>query len=444
MSTFTRVMEEKIMPVAGKIAGQRHLSALRDGIILTMPLIIIGSVFLILTSLPIPGYADFMASVFGKEWADKLGYPVNASFDIMAMIAAFGIAYRLAESYGVDALSAGAISIAAFLLATPFEVPFTPHGSTESIMVGGGIPITLLGSKGLFVAMLIALFSTEIYRYIIQKNIVFKMPDGVPPAVSKSFVALIPGFIIVFLVWLARLLIEMTPFQSLHNVVGDLLGTPLSILGGSLGGSLIAEFVQMLLWSCGIHGASIIGGIMAPIWYGAMDANRLAFQAGEALPSIFTTQFFQIWINVGGSGATLALVLTMLVRSRSKQMKQLGRLGIGPALFNINEPIIFGMPIVMNPLLIVPFIIAPLLTITATYIGMSTGLVARPAGIAVPWTMPPLISGYLATGGKVSGAVMQLVNLLITCAIYYPFFRIWDYQKWREESAVESGDKNVM
>lgn len=206
MSAFTRVMEEKIMPVAGKIAGQRHLSALRDGIILTMPLIIIGSVFLILTSLPIPGYADFMASVFGKEWADKLGYPVNASFDIMAMIAAFGIAYRLAESYGVDALSAGAISIAAFLLATPFEVPFTPDGSTEPIMVGGGIPITLLGSKGLFVAMLIALFSTEIYRYIIQKNIVFKMPDGVPPAVSKSFVALIPGFIIVFLVWLARLL----------------------------------------------------------------------------------------------------------------------------------------------------------------------------------------------------------------------------------------------
>nr|WGD94746.1 PTS cellobiose transporter subunit IIC [Bacillus subtilis] len=444
MSTFTRVMEEKIMPVAGKIAGQRHLSALRDGIILTMPLIIIGSVFLILTSLPIPGYADFMASVFGKEWADKLGYPVNASFDIMAMIAAFGIAYRLAESYGVDALSAGAISIAAFLLATPFESPFTPDGSTQPIMVGGGIPITLLGSKGLFVAMLIALFSTGIYRYIIQKNIVFKMPDGVPPAVSKSFVALIPGFIIVLLVWLARLLIEMTPFQSLHNVVGDLLGTPLSILGGSLGGSLIAEFVQMLLWSCGIHGASIIGGIMAPIWYGAMDANRLAFQAGEALPSIFTTQFFQIWINVGGSGATLALVLTMLVRSRSKQMKQLGRLGIGPALFNINEPIIFGMPIVMNPLLIVPFIIAPLLTITATYIGMSTGLVARPAGIAVLWTMPPLISGYLGDRRKGVGAVMQLVNLLITCAIYYPFFRIWDHQKWREESVVESGDKNVM
>ncbi|WP_331828098.1 PTS cellobiose transporter subunit IIC [Bacillus velezensis] len=437
MSTFNRVMEEKIMPVAGKVAGQRHLRALRDGIILTMPLIIIGSVFLILTSLPIPGYADFMAGLFGENWVEKLGYPVNASFDIMALVAAFGIAYRLAESYEVDALSSGAIALAAFLLATPYQIPFIPDGSSTEIMVGGGIPISLLGSKGLFVAMIIAMLSTEVYRFIIQRNIVIKMPDGVPPAVSKSFVALIPGFIIITLVWLARLFIEITPFKSLHNVVGDLLGTPLSILGGSLGGSLIAEFVQMLLWSCGIHGASIIGGVMSPIWYGAMDANRLAFQAGEALPSIFTTQFFQIWINVGGSGATLALVLTMLVRSRSKQMKQHGRLGIGPAIFNINEPIIFGMPLVMNPLLIVPFIIAPLLTITATYIGMSTGMVAKPAGIAVPWTMPPLISGYLATGGKISGSVMQLINLLITFIIYYPFFRIWDLQKWREERAAE-------
>ncbi len=149
----------------------------------------------------------------------------------------------------------------------------------------------------------------------------------------------------------------MTPFGSLHNVVNVLLGTPLSILGGSLGGSLIAETVKMLLWSCGLHGANIVGGVMSPIWYGAMDENRLAFQAGEALPNIFTTQFFEIWVNIGGSGATLALVITMFVRARSKQMKQLGRLAIGPAIFNINEPIIFGMPIVMNPMLLIPFIV---------------------------------------------------------------------------------------
>ncbi|MGY0434866.1 PTS lichenan transporter subunit IIC [Bacillus rugosus] len=437
MNKVNQILEEKVMPIAGRIAGQRHLQALRDGIILTMPLIIIGSFFLIIGNLPIPGYAEFMAKTFGSSWSEKLAYPVDATFEIMGLVAAFGIAYRLAEKYGVDALSAGAISLAAFLLATPYQVPFTPDGSTKEIMVGGGIPLTLMGSKGLFVAMIIAMVSTEIYRFIIQRNLVFKMPDGVPPAVSKSFVALIPGFAVIFLIWAARLIVEATPFESLHNIVSVLLGTPLSILGGSLGGSLVAEAVKMLLWACGLHGANIVGGVMAPIWYGAMDANRIAFQAGEALPNIFTQQFFEIWINIGGSGATLALVVTMFLRARSKQMKQLGKLAIGPAIFNINEPIIFGMPIVMNPMLLLPFIITPLITLTITYIGMSTGLVAKPAGIAVPWTMPPIFSGYLATGGKVSGAVMQAINIAVSFVVYYPFFRMWDKQKLKEENDLE-------
>nr|MDH3175412.1 PTS cellobiose transporter subunit IIC [Bacillus pumilus] len=447
MNGFNRFLEEKVMPFAGKIAAQRHLQALRDGIVLTMPLIIVGSLFLILANLPIPGYSDFMASIFGAEWATKLSYPVNATFDIMALVATFGIAYRLAEKYAVDALSSGAIAVAAFLLATPYQVPFTPEGSTEAILVGGGIPVTLMGSKGLFVAMIIAMLSTEIYRFIVRRNIVIRMPDGVPPAVSKSFIALIPGFVVITLIWVARLVIEMTPFESIHNIITVLIGTPLSILGGSLGGSIVAIGVQMLLWACGIHGATIVGGVMGPIWLGAMDENRLAFQAGEVLPNIFTAQFFEIFINVGGSGATLALVLTMILRARSKQMKQLGRLAIGPTIFNINEPIIFGMPIVMNPMLLIPFILTPIMMVITTYIGMSTGLVAKPAGIAVPWTMPPIISGYLATGGKISGAVMQLINLALSFALYYPFFRMWDKQKLKEESELETKattDENVV
>ncbi|MCI2455310.1 PTS transporter subunit EIIC, partial [Listeria monocytogenes] len=131
---------------------------------------------------------------------------------------------------------------------------------------------------GLFVAMIIAMLSTEIYRFIVQRNIVIKMPDGVPPAVSKSFIALIPGFVVITLIWVARLVIEMTPFESIHNIITVLIGTPLSILGGSLGGSIVAMGVQMLLWACGIHGATIVGGVMGPIWLGAMDENRLAFQ----------------------------------------------------------------------------------------------------------------------------------------------------------------------
>ncbi|AYA75911.1 PTS cellobiose transporter subunit IIC [Bacillus sp. Y1] len=434
MSKFTDVLENKVMPVAGRIAGQRHLQALRDGLILTMPLIIIGSIFLILGFLPIPGYEDFMANTFGDQWLTKLLYPVGATFDIMALIAGFGIAYRLAEKYNVEPLSAGAISVSAFLLATPFEVSFLAEGATDAVMVGGAIPAALMGSKGLFVAMLIAMLSTEIYRYIIQKNIVFRLPDGVPPAVSKSFVALIPGAIVIFVVWILRIVVENTDFGSLHNIVGELLGKPLGVLGGSLIGSLVAVFLVQLLWSCGLHGASIVGGVMGPIWLAATDANRLAFQNGaEELPNIFTAQFFDLFVYIGGSGATFALVVMMLLRARSQQMKQLGRLAFGPGLFNINEPITFGMPIVMNPLMIVPFILAPLTIVITTYIAMSTGLVARPAGIAVPWTMPPIIGGYLATGGKISGALLQLFNFCVTFAIYYPFFRMWDRQKYAEE-----------
>jgi len=437
MNKFLAFLEEKFMPFAAKLAAQRHLGALKDGIILAMPMIIIGSVFLILGYLPIPGYADFMARVFGDAWLTKISYPVDATFNMMGLIAAFGIAYRLAERYALDAITAGVISLCAFLLATPFNVPFLAEGATEAVAVGGAIPVALMGSKGLFVAILIALFSTEVYRFIINKNMVIKMPDGVPPAVSKSFVALIPGFIVIAIIWVIRLIVEYFDIASIHDIVTLVLGKPLGLLGGSLIGSIIAYGLVMLLWSAGLHGANIVGGVMSPIWLSNTDANKAAFQAGKELPEIFTAQFFEVFINIGGSGATFAFVLMMVLFARSRQMKDLGKLSIGPGAFMINEPVIFGTPIVMNPLLIIPFFLTPIVTITVTYYAMKLGFVAKPAGIAIPWTTPPLIGGYLATGGKFSGAVMQLVNIGIAFVLYFPFFRTWDKQKVAEEQGTE-------
>lgn len=438
MNKFISALEKYVMPVAGRIAEQKHLQAIRDGIILAMPLLIIGSLFLILGFLPIPGYNEFMAGIFGENWLEKLLYPVSATFDIMALVVSFGVAYRLAEKYKVDALSAGAISLSTFLLATPYKIPFTPEGSKETIMVGGGIPVEWVGSKGLFVAMILAIISTEIYRKIIQKNIVIKLPEGVPPAVARSFVALIPGFTVLCVVWVARLIIELTPFKSFHNIVTVLLSKPLSTLGGSLFGAIVAVLLIQLLWSVGLHGAAIVGGIMGPIWLSLMDENRKIFQEhpGAVLPHVITQQFFDLWIYVGGSGATLALAMAMLFRSRSQQLKKLGRLAIAPGIFNINEPITFGMPIVMNPLLIIPFIIVPIVITIVSYFAMSTGLVAKPSGVAVPWTTPFIISGYLATGGKISGSILQIVNFFIALVIYYPFFAMWDKQKVEEEGFV--------
>ncbi|MFS0559869.1 PTS cellobiose transporter subunit IIC [Terribacillus sp. 179-K 1B1 HS] len=432
MSRFNDFLEMKVMPFAGRIAAQRHLVALRDGIILTMPLIIVGSLFLILGNLPIPGYADFMAGIFGESWSTKLQYPVNVTFDVMAIFACFGIAYRLAQAYeadGVDPLSSGAIALSAFLLATPFR-PFEVDGAAANF-----VPVSLLGSGGLFVGMLVAMFATEVYRFIVKRNIVIRMPDGVPPAVSRSFIALIPGFAVIILVWLIRLLVEATSFGDIHNLIATVIGSPLTLVGSSFIGSFVAELMIVLLWVCGLHGANIVGGIMSPIWLKATAENATAFAAGTELPHIFTAQFFEVFIHVGGSGSTIGLVLIMIWRAKLKQNKQLSRLATGPAFFNINEPIVFGLPIVLNPIMIIPFITVPLVMVITTYIGMSTGLVAKPAGIVVPWTMPPFISGYLATGGKISGAVIQLINLVISMAIYYPFFRALEKNQLKEEEA---------
>lgn len=418
-------LESKVLPIAGKIASQRHLVSLRDGIMLAMPLIIIGSVFLIIANFPIAAYQNFMIGVFGKNWATVAQYPVNATFSIMGLVAAFGIAYYLAQSYKVDPLSAGVISIAAFLLAIPLDKL-------------GDVPLALLGSQGLFMAIIFGLGSTEIYRFFVQKNITIKMPPSVPPAVSKSFSALIPGAVIVLIVWLLRILVEQTSVGSLPNVITSVIGKPLSMVGGTYEGSLIAEFAIVFLWSFGIHGANIVGGIMAPVWYGAMDANRIAFQAHHALPNIITQQIFDNFINLGGSGTTIALAFMVAFLAKSKQMRALGKLVVGPAIFNINEPILFGLPIVMNPLMIVPFVLTPIIALTTTYFSMKFGWVALTAGIAVPWTTPPIISGYLATGGHISGAIIQAVNIFISFFIYYPFFRAVDKQKLIEEKEYET------
>lgn len=368
-----RFLEKYVMPVAGKVAEQRHLQAIRDGIILTMPFLIIGSFFLIISALPIPGYNEFMAGLFGENWQRALGYPVSATFNIMALIAVFGIAYRLGEYYKVDALASGALSLVTFLLATPFQVAYIIPSTKESVLVEGAIPAALMGSQGLFVAMIIALISTELYRFIVQKKIIIKMPETVPPAVTRSFAALVPGFIVVTVIWILRLIIENTSFGSIHNIVGQILQEPLSVLGASLWGAIIAVILVHVLWSCGIHGATIVGGVMSPVWLSLMDQNRVAFQAGQDVPNTITAQFFDLWIYMGGSGATLALVVGMLLFARSQQLKSLGRLSIAPGIFNINEMVTFGMPIVMNPLLLIPFILVPVVLTIVSYFAMGMG-----------------------------------------------------------------------
>lgn len=420
-------LNEKLIPFFNKLAASRHLVALRDGMTAAVPMIIIGSIFMIIAQFPIEGYQNFMTNTFGKNWATIVQYPTNASFHIMGLIAVAGISYNLAKSYKVDSFSAMIVAIGAFILTIPMKTDKD----------GLWVPLKDLDSSGLFIAMIVGLFVTDLYVWLIHKNFTIKMPDSVPPAVTNSFASLFPGALALVVVWIVRLIVEATPMKSIPNVITFFLAEPLGHVSNTLGGALTIEIVICVLWLFGIHGANAVSGVIDPILYGTMAANAAALKAGQALPNIVTKPFFDIFVRMGGCGATIGLALLLAFRSKSKEYKALGKLVLGPAIFNINEPIVFGLPIVLNYKMAVPFILTPLANITLAYTTMKVGLVAKTTGVLVPWTTPPIISGFLATN-SLSGSALQIVEIIMDIAIYYFFFRSLDSDKLKEEKLSEA------
>ncbi|MDF7638320.1 PTS cellobiose transporter subunit IIC [Lactobacillus sp. ESL0791] len=422
-------LNEKLIPFFNKVSSARHMVALRDGMTAAVPMIIIGSIFMIIGQFPWPWYLNLMSHTFNPHWTEVVQYITNASFSIMGLIAVAGISYSLAKSYkDIDAFSAMIVAIAAYIL----TIPMQKVGEAGQLT----IPLGQLGSAGLFTAMLVGLFVTDLYVWMMHKNLVFKMPDSVPPAVSNSFAALFPGAISLFVVWLIRIGVEATPMKSIPNVITFFLQEPMSKITNTLGGAIIIELVVCILWFCGIHGANAIAGIIDPIMYAALAANYTAFKAHQAVPNIVTKTFFDNFVRIGGCGATLGFVILMAFFAKDKEMKAIGRLSIGPAIFNINEPVIFGVPIVLNYRIAIPFVVAPVANIITTYTAMKMGWVAKTIGIYPPWTTPALLSGFLATG-HISGSVMQLFNIIMDTLIYYGFFKSMDRAKLKEEMEAE-------
>ena len=424
---FNVFLEEKFMPVAAKLGNQKHIQAIRDGLILSMPLTIAGSIFLILAFLPISGYYEFMAGIFGDAWMGKVLYPVRATFDIMAIFGCIGVSYRLAEKNKVDCLSSVALALMTFMILTPFEVSFM-NNTVEAI------PLMYTGSAGLFGAIISSIISVEIYSWFIRKNIVIKMPENVPPAVAKSFVALIPTLALMIGTLIVRLILENTSLQNIHELLKVILTTPLKTLVGSWWGLAIITAIIQLFWIAGLHGSTIILGMIGPVLGLLGDQNRLAYEVGAEIPNIIGGPFFDLFISIGGGGGTFALAFLLAFVSKSKQLKEIGKISVGAACFNINEPIIFGLPIVMNPYLIIPFFITPILTGFIGYFSIAIGILPKLPGISIPWTTPPLISGYLGSIGSFRYVILQVILILIGMIIYLPFFKAFDKKILEEEN----------
>ncbi|EPI01547.1 putative PTS system, cellobiose-specific IIC component [Enterococcus faecalis 13-SD-W-01] len=433
MDKFVGVIEQKIMPIANRIGTQRHMTAIRKGIIATMPLTIVGSFFTILLNIPIESVAAVI-----EPYREILDIPFRYTVGILALYATFGIASSLAKSYKVDSLTAGILALMSFLIvaAPPMRVA---EDVANVITAGRYINIANLGSGSLFGAIVTAIISVEIYRFFLEKEITIKMPDGVPPEVTNSFVALIPGAVILIFFWIIRHMLGFDLNGFLSQLLMPLKGV---LAGNSLFGGLLTVFLICFFWVLGIHGPAIMGPVIRPFWDISIAENIDAFNAGTSahqMPNIFTEQFLQWFIWIGGAGTTLALV-TLFMFSKSKYLKSLGRLSILPGLFNINEPVIFGAPIVMNPVLGIPFIVAPLITTTLSYILTVSGLI--PMMVArLPFAMPAPIAAWMSTNWSVAAGGLVIFNFLITLGIYYPFFKVFEKQQLEREAAELEAEK---
>ena len=437
-------MFDRFIEFMGEFAQIKAVAALRDGFIMTTPFTICGSVFLLLANLPLPGYAEFMASLFGADWTAPLNAVAGGTFSVLALLVVLAIPYKFVENEGCDAIMASILSLSTFLILMPPTI-VSKGGET----IGDIIPKAWAGSNGVITAIIIAFFVSYVFCYCEKNHIGIKMPDSVPSGVAKAFTALVPGMIFFTAASVLYGLCHYIGATTLPEMVFKVIQTPLQGLSDSLaGGSIIVGLQSILFWA-GIHGPNVVGGVVSPLLIANSLDNQHIIDAGMSLinnpeAKIFTCQINDVFVKSGGCGLTLGLLIAGIFTARSQQLKSLMKMAFVPGLFNINEPIIFGLPIVFNPYLLVPFVIVPLIAMFVTYFAISTGFMAPFSAVQVPWTTPPVIAGFLLNGWQ--GAVVQIVNLAIATVIYFPFLKAQDKAFLKEEmgEAEEVNEDNVV
>ncbi|MGL4973034.1 MAG: PTS cellobiose transporter subunit IIC [Culicoidibacterales bacterium] len=428
---FYQKIEGKIMWIGEKLSNNVILMILRDAFMLAFPLTIFGSLMLVIANFP---YLDSLIGMDAVNMLkDTLGPASTATMSIATIFVSLGIGYYTSKYKKVEPLFGAAIALVAFLLLTPFSMEIA-----DGQVITNVLSIDCLGAKGMFVGMFASFGAAFLYAAIVNKNWIIKMPATVPPAVSKSFAALLPALITLTLFLAIRIVFTFTPWENAHDFVYNIIQAPLTALGKGLPATVLAILAIQLLWFFGLHGQIIVTSVLDPIWNTLSLENLNAFQAGELLPHVVNKQFIETFtVGLGGTGMTLIVVITILIFMKSRQLKEIGKLSAPAAIFNVNEPVIFGMPIVLNPVIALPWIIAPLVATVVAYFAMSSGLVPLTTGVAVPWTTPVFLSGMLATNSW-QGGVLQLVQMAIVFIIWFPFLKALDIRNLKQEN--ETGE----
>lgn len=408
---------EKLSPIIGKLDSNRYINALKEGMFIAMPIMMIGSVFSLIMNFPVPAFNTFIASVFGDGWVNNILVGYFCTMGLAALLMLLGISRSLAKAYEMNEVFTISASIVAYLLIMPIN--------GDSLSIPGSF-----GTGQILVTLIVGIVAVEILHFVEKHGWTIKLPKEVPAFVAKSFSSLIPEFILVAIFFTIRCLFTLTPYGDLSSFIMGVIAAPLGILATSVPGIIVLIVISNITYWFGISPGTI-GSLFEPFLLMGTAANSEAFVKGIAGTHIFDSAFRDQFTCIGGSGCTLALVIGMVFFAKSKQNKSVGKMSLIPAIFNVNEPVAFGAPIVFNLRLLLPFIIAPTVGILIAYAAMSIGLVPVSNGVVLPFTIPVGIKAFLNYGWQ--GTVLQLFILVIQIFIYLPFFKAYDKDLLKKE-----------
>lgn len=424
MDKFQSAIERLLVPLSTKLNAQRHICAVRDAFILSFPLTMAGSLMVLLNNvfLSADGFM-FKILQFDKLFPGIVKFQavfapvVKGSADIFSILIVFLIARNLAKLMEGDDLLTGLTAISVYFIIYP------DYFDNEGVNY---LTNQYMGAQGLFVAILVGLLVGELMSRLEKSDkLEIKMPEQVPPAVARSFKVLIPIIITTIFFSVLNYFVKMAAPGGLHELIYNIIQTPLTRMSQSLFSVIILALLSQLLWAMGIHGPNTIAAIRDTMFSEAGNANLLHYaESGTTWGAPYPITYSGLataFAEYGGSGATLGLIIAILIFSKNKESKSIGKLSFVPGLFNINEMVIFGLPIILNPIYIIPFIIAPLVNIMIGYTAVMILKIMPPVTIGIPWTTPGPLMPFLGTGGNIVALFVGFICLAVSVLIYSPF-----------------------
>lgn len=426
---MSQSMEKYVMPVAEKFGNERHLQAIRDAFMSLLPLTFTGGIAAVINSAP---SVETAGSGLTMAWArftaenSMIFSWINAlTLGAMSLYICIGIIHFLCRNEKIESFLPILLGVCGFwmLVVEPQSLGWD----------GKVVEMSYMDGKGLIPAMLISIITADLYCAMRKRNFgKITLPDTVPPSLSDVFASIVPGAVLM-IIYIAVYTMMNKMGTTFPKLIYGIISPSLSAID-NLGFTVLITLLVHVFWFFGIHDAAL-SGVLGPIRDGNLSLNAVAHAAGETLPSIFTTPFWVYFVAIGGCGSVLALTILLSV-SKSKQLKAIGRLGAVPAFFGISEPVIFGLPLMLNPVFFVPFMVTSALNAAIAFLAMSFGIVGKTYAM-LSWQMPSIIGAFFSTMDW-KAPILIVLLIIMDGLIYFPFFKMYE----KTMVKVENGEEN--